>query len=371
VAARVRFAPSPTGRLHLGGALTAVVNRLFASKHDGSMLLRIDDTDASRTVPGAEQAIEADLMWLGLGWDEGPVRQSDRQERYAEAAARAVGAIVRDGAVRLASGDAPEFVILRSDGTATYHWATAVDDLDFGITDVIRGNDHLSNTPLQAAAIRSLGGEPPRYLHHALIVGDEGKLSKREDASSVAGLRDAGYPPEAVLNVLGLLGSSGPGDVLSFEELTARFDEDRLARGTVQLDPARLRSLSVAWLRRLPAPELVARVLPFAPPGTPPEQVTALEPALRGVHTLAEAGELVAAVVSVPEHRSLPSLATVRRRYPETLSEQQARELVDELRRAGVPLKDARMALTGRERGPELWAVLAALPRDEAIRRAA
>ena len=112
-------------------------------------------------------------------------------------------------------------------------------------------------------------------------------------------------------------------------------------------------------------------MLPFAPPGTPAEQVAALEPALRGVHTLAEAGELVAAVVRTPERHSLPSLATVRGRYPDRLTEQQARELVDELRRAGVPLKEARIALTGRERGPELWAVLAALPRDEAIRRAA
>ena len=352
--------------------MTALMNRLFATAHGGSMLLRIDDTDESRTVAGAEESVVEDLGWLGITWDEGPVRQSDRAARYAEAASQADGAIVRDGAVRLATPGAPEFVILRSDGSATYHWATAVDDLDFGITDVIRGNDHLSNTPLHAAAIRSLGGEPPRYLHHALILDpDEGKLSKRDDASTIGGLRDAGYPPEAVANLLGLLGSSGPGDVLTMEELAERFDEDRLARGTVKLDPSRLRSLSTAWLRRLPAAELVARVMPFAPPGTPAEQVAALEPALRGVHTLAEAGELVAAVVRTPERHSLPSLATVRGRYPDRLSEQQARDLVDELRRAGVPLKEARIALTGRERGPELWAVLAALPRDEAIRRAA
>jgi glutamyl/glutaminyl-tRNA synthetase len=372
VAARVRFAPSPTGRLHLGGALTALMNRLFAGRHQGSLLLRIDDTDQARTVPGAEESILEDLGWLGIGWDEGPVRQSDRAERYAEAASRAEGAFFRDGAVRLTAHGAPEFVILRSDGSATYHWATAVDDLDFEITDVIRGNDHLSNTPLHAAAIRALGGEPPRYLHHALILDpEEGKLSKRDQASTIAGLRNAGYPPEAVANLLGLLGSSGPGDVLSMDELAERFDEDRLARGTVTLDPSRLRSLSIAWLRRLPAPDLVARVLPFAPADTLPEQVVALEPALRGVRTLAEAGELVAAVVRTPARHSLPSLAAVRGRYPDRLDEQQARELVDELRRAGVPLREARIALTGLERGPELWAVLAALPRDEAIRRAA
>src|SRR3954454_4555592 len=138
MAARVRFAPSPTGALHLGGALTALLNRLFADAHGGSMLLRIDDTDPTRTVDGAEEAILADLAWLGIEWDDGPVRQSDRAARYAEAAGAAAGAVLRDGAVRLSVPGTPEFVILRSDGSATYHWATAVDDLDFGVTDVVR-----------------------------------------------------------------------------------------------------------------------------------------------------------------------------------------------------------------------------------------
>ena len=371
MAARVRFAPSPTGALHLGGALTALLNRLFADAHGGSLLLRIDDTDPTRTVAGAERGILADLAWLGIGWEEGPVRQSDRAARYAEAAAGASGAVLRDGAVRLSAPGVPEFVILRSDGSATYHWATAVDDLDFGITDVIRGNDHLSNTPLQVAAIRSLGGAPPRYLHHALLVDGGGKLSKRDEASSVAALRAAGTPAEAVVNYLGLIGSGGTGDVLDRSELAARFDPQRLAVGTLKLDPSRLRSLSTAWLRRLPAGDLADRVLAFSPQGTPRDAVVALEPALRGVHDLAEAGELVAAVVRVPERRSLPELAAVRSRYPERLSEAEARALVDELRSAGVPLREARLALTGAPRGPELWAVLAALPRDEAMRRAA
>ena len=371
MAARVRFAPSPTGALHLGGALTALLNRLFADAHGGSLLLRIDDTDPARTVAGAEQDILADLAWLGIGWEEGPVRQSDRAARYTEAAGGASGAVLRDGAVRLSVPGVPEFVILRSDGSATYHWATAVDDLDFGVTDVIRGNDHLSNTPLQAAAIRSLGGEPPRYLHHALLVDEGGKLSKRDDASSVAALRAAGTPAEAVVNYLGLIGSGGPGDVLDRSQLAARFDEQRLAVGTLRLDPSRVRSLSTAWLRRLPAGDLADRVLAFSPDGTPRDAVVALEPALRGVHDLAEAGELVAAVVRTPERRSLPELAAVRSRYPERLSEAEARALVDELRSAGVPLREARLALTGAPRGPELWAVLAALPRDEAVRRAA
>ena len=366
---RVRFAPSPTGPLHLGGALTALLNALFARKHRGSLLLRIDDTDPARTVAGAEAAILDDLRWLGLEWDEGPVRQSDRQDRYREAAAQADGARVREGAVYLHAPGLTEFVILRADGTATYHWATAVDDLDGGITHVIRGNDHLSNTPLHVAAIKALGGEPPQYLHHALLLGPAGKLSKRDAAWSVAELRLDGIPAEAVVNYLGLIGSSGPGDVMTFAELVERFDDGRLARGELTVDPRRIRWLATQHLRRLPPGELVARTLPFCPPGTEPAQVAALEPALRGVHTLAEAGDLVAAVVRPPAPRPLPSLAEVRRRYPDRLSESDARALVDELRRLDVPLRDARMALTGRDRGPELWAVLAALPRDEALRR--
>jgi glutamyl-tRNA synthetase len=371
VAPRLRFAPSPTGRLHLGGALTALVNSLFAQRHGGSLLLRIDDTDEARTVPGAEEAILEDLGWLGIAWDEGPVRQSERMERYREAAASVPGAMLRDGAVHLAVPGVPDFVILRTDGSATYHWATAVDDADFGITDVIRGGDHRSNTALHVAAIRALGAEPPRYLHHALLLGPDGKLSKRDAHSSVADLRDEGYPPEAVVNYLGLIASSGPGDVLTFPELVERFDEQRLAHGEIALDPARIRSLSTQHLRAMAAEELVRRTMPFAPRSATEEQVAALAPALRGVHTLAEAGDLVAAVISEPDHRPLPELARLRSRYPEHLTEDDARALVDELRRRKVPLREARVSLTGRERGPELWAVLAALPRDEAIRRAA
>jgi glutamyl/glutaminyl-tRNA synthetase len=357
--------------LHLGSALTAVANWLFARHENGTFVLRIDDTDPARTVAGAEHEIERDLTWLGLGWDEGPIRQSSRAERHVEAARSASGAYMRDGAVWLQAPGIAPFVLLRSDGSPTYQWATAVDDVDLGITHVIRGNDHLSNTALQVAAIRSLGAEPPAYHHHALVRGDTGKLSKRSGAASIAALREEGYPPEAVVNLLGLVATSGPGDVLTMDELVARFDIDRLARGEVTLEGKRLRSLSTGHLRRLSDAELVERVLPFAPPGTDRGQVARLAPALRGVHTLAEAGDLVACVVRAPLPHPLPGLAEVRRRFPERLSEDDARKLVAELRTSGVPLREARLALTGRESGPELWAVLAALPRDETIRRAA
>jgi glutamyl/glutaminyl-tRNA synthetase len=368
---RVRFAPSPTGSLHLGSTLTAVANWLFARRHGGTVLLRIDDTDDERELPGAQEEIERDLRWLGLEWDDGPVRQSDRRQRHLDAASAAEGAYTRDGAVWLSAPGASEFVIVRSDGRPTYRWASAVDDTDFGITHVIRGNDHLPNTALQVAAARALGAEPPEYLHHALVrEGDGGKLSKRAGASSIASLRAEGYPPEAVVNLLGLVATSGPGDVMDWPALVERFDESRLARGEIVIEPSRLRALSTAHLTALPPRELARRVAAFAP-GADQGLVEALAPALRGAHTLAEAADLVACVSQSPDRHPLPELATIRSRYPDRLSEEDARALVDELRRAGVPLREARLALTGRERGPELWAVLAALPRDEAIRRAA
>lgn len=368
---RVRFAPSPTGSLHLGSALTALLNVLYARRFGGVAVLRIDDTDETRNVAGAEQQIEADLAWLGLEFDEGPVRQSERAARHVEVAESAAGAVRRDGALWLEAPGIEPFVILRSDGRPTYHWATAVDDLDLGITHVIRGNDHLSNTALHEAAIRSLGGTPPAYLHHALIQGEEGKLSKREGDLSVSGLREAGTPPEAIISYLGLLGGLGSGSVATVAELAERFDPQRIPRGTVAFDERRLRSLSTAVLRTLDEDELIARTLPFCPPGAAAGQVAVLAPALRGVHSLREAGDLVASVVEPPEPHPVAGLAEVRGRFPEQLDEDEARELVAELRRQGVALREVRMALTGREHGPELWAVLAALPRDEAMRRAA
>jgi glutamyl-tRNA synthetase len=336
------------------------------------MLLRIDDTDAERTVPGAEDAILADLEWLGIDWDEGPVRQSSRAERHVEAANTARDTSIRDGALYLAPAGVRPFVIVRGDGRPTYHWASVVDDLDFGITHVIRGGDHRANEDLHVGAFRALGAEPPVFIHHAIVLGGDGKLSKREGDASVADLRAAGYPPAAVVNMLGLVASSGPGEVLDMPELVERFEPDRIARGDVRLDPARLRSLSAMHLARLGNGALVTAVLPFCRSGTPAAAVEAMAPALRGAHTLVEAAELVACVLDAPDERStLPELAELRRELPEHLDEMQARELVDELRRRGIPLRSARLALTGRTTGPELWAVLAALPRDEAVRRAA
>jgi glutamyl-tRNA synthetase len=187
---KVRFAPSPTGSLHIGNALGAVANRNLAR----TMLLRIDDTDPARNLPGGEQAILDDLRWLGIGWEEGPVRQSSRGDRYREAAA----------------GLPPRFqgvTLLRDDGSATYHLASVVDDLDFGITHVLRGNDHRPNEGLHRALSLAIGGSAPEYRHYGLVLGPDGKkLSKRAEGASIASLRDEGIPPEAVRAYLEELG---------------------------------------------------------------------------------------------------------------------------------------------------------------------
>src|SRR5215210_8670867 len=174
---RVRFAPSPTGSLHLGSALSAVVNR----RRGDWMLLRIDDTDAARNVPGGEEQLLADLEWLGIVWNDGPVRQSSRVDSYLEAAS--------------ALGDRFDGITLvREDGRPTYHLASVVDDIQFGITHVIRGNDHRPNEALHRRLHEALRTEPPEYIHHGLVLGPDGKkLSKRGGGiATVADLREQG-----------------------------------------------------------------------------------------------------------------------------------------------------------------------------------
>jgi glutamyl-tRNA synthetase len=328
---RVRFAPSPTGSLHIGNALSATANRRFANEHDGVLLLRIDDTDAERSAPGGEQAILDDLRWLGLVWDEGPLRQSDRHVRHREAA-HLIGEPDADGAIRFG-----RTTLLRADGTATYQLASAVDDLDFGITHVIRGSDHRANEELQASLIAALGGEPPEYVHHGLLLGDEGKLSKRDGASSLADLREQGFPAEAV---------------------RAYLDELGLPRHDVRFDLARLRRLSIEALAALSDEELAARV------GLPVSAV----PAMRGARDLREAREYaqqvlepVAAPVDAPE-----TLSRFRELVEGGLD---GRSIVRELKAVGADLKAVRLALTGRERGPQLAAVIQSLSRDELLSR--
>jgi glutamyl-tRNA synthetase len=330
MATRVRFAPSPTGSLHLGSALSAVANR----RRGEWLLLRIDDTDRAREVPGAVEQILADLEWLGVAWNEGPVRQSERIERHREAAERA-GTQDEDGALRFG-----RTTLLRPDGTPTYHLASVVDDHDFGITHVIRGADHRSNTDLQRELSRALGFEPTEYVQHGLLLGPDGKkLSKREGATTLAQYREDGVPAEALRAYLEELGE--------------------LAHD-VRLDEARIRRLAIDAIGALSDDELAARA------GAPPQ----LARALRGARDLVEARAMAAAILE-PQHVTLPEEARpTLERFTELRSKGlDGREIVRELKAVGGDLKALRLALTGAERGPELWTVIAALPEDEARRR--
>jgi hypothetical protein len=329
---RLRFAPSPTGSLHLGNALSAVANRHFADEHGGTLLLRIDDTDQARNREGGAHEIAADLEWLGVRWDEGPVHQSSRFVRHREAAHQ-IGKPDMEGALRFG-----RTTLLRPDGTPTYQLASAVDDVDFEITHVIRGSDHRANAELQTELIRALGGEPPEFIHHGLLLGEDGtKLSKRHGAATVADLRVAGIPAEAV---------------------RAYLDELGLPKHDVHLDPARLRRLSVDALAGLSDDELAARVGVDA----------SLAPVLRGARDLAEAREY-AQIVLEPEHVDVDAAETMARFRELVEAGVEPRAIVRELKAVGGNLKALRLVLTGRERGPELSAVIAALPRDELLRR--
>lgn len=323
----------------MGSALTAVANRLFADDMGGTLVLRIDDTDETRVDPEAEARIRDDLEWLGIRWDEGPVRQSERRERHLEAAGE-IGTADAEGALRFG-----RTTLVRADGRPTYHLASVVDDVDLGVTHVIRGKDHLPNAKLHAELTRALGAEPPDYVHHGLLVGTDGtKLSKRHGAASLADLREQGIPPEAVRRYLEELG---------------------LPRGDVHFDEKRLRRLAVEAIASLSDEELAGRA------GAPVSAVSAL----RGARTLAEARTLAAALATPPSTPPTTSPETLRRfrDLRETangeLDEQKARALVDELRSGGADLHALRVALTGAERGPELWTIILALPAEEALQR--
>jgi glutamyl-tRNA synthetase len=322
---RVRFAPSPTGSLHVGNALSAVANRSLGDW----MLLRIDDTDPARNVPGGEEAIIGDLEWLGLTWDEGPVRQRERQERYGEAGAQLGERF--DG-----------ITLVREDGSATYHLASVVDDADFGITHIVRGFDHRPNEQLHRRLFEALGVQSPEFVHHGLILGEDGKkLAKRAPGATVASLREAGIPGEAVRRYLEELG---------------------VPQHDVHYDLPRIKRLAIEAIEAMPDKELAAAA----------EAPVEVVPALRGARDLNEAREYAQAILTPPEPVKVDAPETLER-FRELIERANgsvdARSIVRELKAVGGNLRALRVALTGRERGPELWTVIAALPRDETLRR--
>ena len=312
---RLRFAPSPTGALHIGGARTALYNWLLARHAGGTLVLRIEDTDPERSTPeNVEQILDA-LRWLELDYDEGPISQLSRSDRHQELLRKLLdeghayrstataddvkaykaqhgaergfrGEDEGEGAVRLRVPDdgtsvvhdlirgdtsfahvhLDDPVIARADGSVLYNFAVAVDDLDGEITHVIRGEDHLSNTPKQLLVLKALQARQPVYAHLPLLHGPDGKkLSKRHGAASVQELRDAGYLPEAVRNYLALLGWGSEDDetILSTDELVERFSIERVSKNPARFDEQKLRWLNGRYMRDLATDDLTARLQTF------------------------------------------------------------------------------------------------------------
>jgi glutamyl-tRNA synthetase len=323
--ARVRFAPSPTGFLHIGGARTALFNWLYARHTGGTFILRIEDTDVARNSQEAVDVILNGLRWLGLDWDEGPVGddvtgpgrgqcgpyfQSQRKENYqrrVEALLSHGLAYEKDGAVKfkmsrepiiihdLVVGDVkreltdreqvdPDFVIVRSDGQPVFHFVNVVDDLEMNITHVIRGEDHLSNTAKHIALFRAFGVEPPKYAHIPLILNIDGtKMSKRDKGASLSTYMEEGYAPEALVNYLCLLGWSPKHnrEKMPISEVVEAFDLPQILRANARFDLAKLNWLNGEYLREMPDDrfyELAIRTLGRAGIDThkfPPEYVKA------------------------------------------------------------------------------------------------
>ncbi|HEX3318362.1 MAG TPA: glutamate--tRNA ligase [Solirubrobacteraceae bacterium] len=435
---RVRFAPSPTGALHIGGARTALYNWLLAQQApDNRLVLRIEDTDRERSTPeNVEQILDA-LRWLELDWDEGPLFQSERAGRHQEvlhqllesghayrstATAEDVkthkqehgadrgfrGTPEDTGAVRLRVPDEgatvvrdairgdtvfehvhlDDPVVARADGSVLYNFAVAVDDLDAGITHVVRGEDHLSNTPKQLLVFEALGVEPPTYAHLPLLHGPDGKkLSKRHGAASVQELRGAGYLPGAVRNYIALLGWGYDDEttLLSTEQMIEGFALERVSRNPAVFDEQKLRWMNGRYLRALPLDELVRRLEEFTG-RTGIEGAVAI--AQDKMQTLADFEPLCAFIFDGPaddpeafakviaSDGGAENLAAARRAlaeaepFDEPHLEAVLRGVVEELgvkpRQVFQPL---RVAVAGRPVSPGIFETVALLGRDETLRR--
>jgi glutamyl-tRNA synthetase len=449
---RVRFAPSPTGALHIGGARTALFNWLLARHEGGELVLRIEDTDRERSTPENVAQILDSLRWLELDWDEGPIMQTDRDARHREALqalldadlayrSNATAADVKqfkqlygadrgfrgraedDGAVRLRVPDEgatvvhdairgetrfehvhlDDPVIARADGSVLYNFAVAIDDLDARITHVVRGEDHLSNTPKQLLALEAAksvglgeGAELPRYAHLPLLHGPDGKkLSKRHGAASVGELREAGYLPAAVRNYMALLGW-GAGDdqtVLSTRELVERFTLETVSRNPARFDEVKLRWLNGVYIRALAPEELAERLRSYldltghAGFGDDPRFARAVEISQEKIHTLADfwplTGPLLAAPVDDAKARERwlgeqgwATLAEARealaglQSFEEGAVAQALEGLVERLgRKPREVYQPLRVALTGTTISPGIFESIALLGREEALRR--
>jgi len=468
---RTRFAPSPTGRLHLGNVRAAVFNWLFARRHRGAFVLRIEDTDVERNVEGGEAGILEDLRWLGLDWDEGPdaggphapYRQGERAllhraavdvlveagcaypcfcseaeleadaetgkegrevKRYSgrcrrlsavERSARAASAdrppVIRFavpegvdtveiqdevyGPISFPTSDIDDFVIRRSDARVTYNFAVVADDVAMEITHVIRGVGHLSNTPKQALLFDAMGRPRPVFAHLPTVLGPDGrKLSKREGAAGVADLRARGYPANAVLNYLSLLGWSDPDgrEVLTRDELVRAVSLERVGRADTQMDPEKLAWIAQQHVASEDPATLAAHVAPFIDGARFPAAAERLEAVVDALHT--RLGTYAAIDAQLPV--LYPPEETLERAWTELAGDPAARNVLEEVAgrlaeaepwepgALGLAVREAgaatgargatlfhplRRALIGSEKGPDIGKVLAAIGRKEALRR--
>jgi glutamyl-tRNA synthetase len=438
---RFRFAPSPTGALHIGGARTALYNWLAARHGGGELVLRIEDTDRERsTEENVVQILDA-MDWLELDWDVGPVSQASRAERHAEALQQLLdsGAAYRDsatakdveawkaehgadrgyrgepsgdgsGAVRLRVPDDGEtvvhdlirgpvsfpnrsyddFVIARGDGSVLYNFAVAVDDAEMGITEVVRGDDHLSNTPKQLLVLTALGHEPPRYTHLPLLHGPDGKkLSKRHGAASVQELREAGYLPAAVRNYLSLLGWGTDDDttIMSTEDLVKRFRVEDVGKSAAIFDEKKLRWLNGRFMRELSPQDYTAAVARHLDREPDERLRAACAIAQEKAQTLEEVWGLIRFLFEPPvedekawgkvmKDGALPALEAAHRALSEapvfdpSAVEAALSPIPDQLdTKPGKVYQPIRVAITGTSVSPGIFESLAVLGREESLAR--
>ena len=454
----MRFAPSPTGFLHVGGARTALYNLLFARREKGTYILRIEDTDVERSREELSGQILSALEWLGFEHDEGPYYQSQRSDLYRAAADRLIaegkayrafetpeqleadrkraeaegrsyrysGAgreispdesdrraqagerhvvrlrmpaepiVVDDlvrGKVEFPADALDDFVLVRSDGHPLYHFCVCVDDAEMGITHVLRGDDHLANTPKHVALFRALGTPVPAFAHLGMILGtDRKKLSKRYGAAAVEDWRENGIFPEALVNFLALLGWS-PGDdreILTRAEMEREFSLDRVGASPSVFDPEKLLWINSQHMARMPAPDLLKRAEPYATRGIPDEEASlaAIELHRTRARTVIEMGRALSLYAADPEEYEAAGLKKNVR--PETCGEMERlidkyeaveswtaadldaalRELASEMRISPSRLiHPTRLALTGVTVGAPLFDVVALLGKETALRR--
>jgi glutamyl-tRNA synthetase len=427
---RTRFAPSPTGYLHVGGTRTALFNWLLARKHGGSFILRVEDTDQERNTAEAREAIFAGMSWLGLDWDEGPQAdgsstgdygpyyQSQRDELYDKwfEKLRADGRVYEDdGAWRFKfsrkpvtmqdlicgevtidyrdESNTPDMVIKRSDGSYVFHFVNVVDDLEMKISHVLRGEDHLMNTPKHLQLFEAFGVEPPLYGHIPLILNMDGsKMSKRDTGAAIAGYADDGYIPTAVFNFLSLLGWSpkDESEIMPIAEIIERFSLDGINRSPAKFDSEKCAWINQQHLAQLSPDEFAEISKPFVQKAghVLPANLTEITASIQEkTRLLTDVPPAISFLldsgfdydpVSLDKVRNNESaknlLSELALNFDQVNNWTMAKEVISETAKAngakpGQLMFPTRVALSGQSGGPDLGAILDILGKDESIRR--